>query len=139
MKRIELVVAVLVDLDSRVALQRRQQKSKFYPGMLSLFGGHLEKWESPEMAINRELYEELDITPQQTRLQFMLDKFFDAVVEYVEPIRVHIFQGDLPPDHTLKDGAMELYELSEALQLGDLVPTARAGLEHYADIKERGN
>jgi 8-oxo-dGTP pyrophosphatase MutT (NUDIX family) len=130
----EIAVAVLVTPEGEVALQRRREDSKVYAGMLSLFGGHVNKREGQVTAINRELEEELSVTPAQTRLMTLMRKKFAPVAEYERPIKVFVFHGRFPEGCTLAetDGAIEFYPLEEALQQPDLVPTARAGLQRYA-------
>ncbi|HVX24139.1 MAG TPA: NUDIX domain-containing protein [Candidatus Saccharimonadales bacterium] len=132
-ERIELALAVLIDAEGQVALQRRRADSKVYAGRLSLFGGHMNAGEQPLVAANRELDEELSVTFEQTRLKPLLEDEFDAVAEYADPIKVHIFQGYFPETYTIGecDGAVERYSLQDALWRSDLVPTARAGLEQY--------
>lgn len=56
-----LVVAVaLVDSDGRVLIAQRSEK-KSLPGLWEFPGGKVEKGESPEEALIRELHEELGI------------------------------------------------------------------------------
>jgi 8-oxo-dGTP pyrophosphatase MutT (NUDIX family) len=54
--------AIILTEDSRFVLQRRDNDPTIKnPGMVSLFGGHLDAEESFESAIRRELYEELHL------------------------------------------------------------------------------
>ena len=55
-------VALLVLEDGRYLLQQRDQKPGiFYPGHWGLFGGGIEPDETAEMALRRELHEELGL------------------------------------------------------------------------------
>ena len=47
----------------RVFLQKRSANAKRGPGRFAFFGGGIEKNETPEVALNREIKEELDFTP----------------------------------------------------------------------------
>ena len=58
MKKIELAGAVLLDKDGRILLMHRNTKDL---RQWELPGGKLEKNESPEQAMVRELKEELDV------------------------------------------------------------------------------
>ncbi|HJP96079.1 MAG TPA: NUDIX domain-containing protein [Candidatus Saccharimonadales bacterium] len=69
--------AVLLDKNSKVILQVRDQKSGIVnPGKTTLFGGGQEPDESPIHCIIRELQEELNlrITPQDAQLLGFIDK-----------------------------------------------------------------
>jgi 8-oxo-dGTP diphosphatase len=51
----------------RVLLGRRSDSRAYYPGCWDLFGGHVEPDETPEVALARELSEELGIVPLDAR------------------------------------------------------------------------
>jgi 8-oxo-dGTP diphosphatase len=58
-----VVAAALVDADGRVLLQQRPE-GKSLPGLWEFPGGKIEPGETPEMALVRELEEELGIVTQ---------------------------------------------------------------------------
>ena len=58
---IKVVAAVLLDRFNNITVCKRAQNSKHFPGSYEFPGGKVEKGESKEMAIIRELKEELNI------------------------------------------------------------------------------
>ncbi len=53
--------ALLLDKDKKFLLQHRDNNTKKFPNYWAFFGGKIEKGESPEQAVKRELREELGI------------------------------------------------------------------------------
>jgi len=71
----DAVAALLLDEEGRYILQLRDAKNEiFFPGHWGCFGGGVEQGEEPEVAIRRELHEELGFELKQakrfTRLEF---------------------------------------------------------------------
>jgi len=56
-------VAALIVQQQMILLGKRSAERAFYPNVWDVFGGHVEPDESYEQALQRELYEELGITP----------------------------------------------------------------------------
>jgi 8-oxo-dGTP diphosphatase len=56
-------VAALIVQQQMILLGKRSADRAFYPNVWDVFGGHVEPDESYEQALQRELYEELGITP----------------------------------------------------------------------------
>src|ERR1700681_2854286 len=70
------VALIVVGENERYLMQLRDQKPGiFYPGHWGLFGGALDPGETPEMAIRRELREELglEIGPARYFTEFLFD------------------------------------------------------------------
>lgn len=59
---------ILTDNKGRVLLQYRDNDAPRYPGLWGLFGGQIEKDETPELAVRRETKEEVGI--ELTDLKF---------------------------------------------------------------------
>lgn len=78
----------------------------FYPGYWGLFGGHLELGETPEIAVKRELKEEIGYCPP------VLSKF--GCYTSPEVIR-HVYYGSLEVD-------LQQLVLGEGWDLGLLTP-----------------
>lgn len=66
-KKIEVAIAILYH-DGCVFLQLRDDDPGIiHPGVWGFFGGHLEAGETPEVALGRELWEEIGFRPPQAR------------------------------------------------------------------------
>lgn len=83
---VRVTATALIVKEGRVLLGKRTSKLRF-AGMWDAFGGHLEKGETPEMALRRELQEELAI--EVTMTQFL------HVYEDVDPTSGETFRHDL--------------------------------------------
>ena len=63
------VGALIIDVQGRMLLQRRDTKTSIYfPGLWGVFGGSCEGSETPEAAIVREIREELSIGVSAVKL-----------------------------------------------------------------------
>ncbi|HEU5121430.1 MAG TPA: NUDIX domain-containing protein [Candidatus Saccharimonadales bacterium] len=70
---IEVCVIWLTLPNGDVVLQRRDRKTNVSPGMLGLFGGHIEAGESPEEAMKRELSEETSLDVSGLSIDFVVE------------------------------------------------------------------
>ena len=70
--------------DGKVLLVKRAPHMRFYPGVWDLFGGHIERDESPEDALRREAMEELGIEIESFHL-------LGTHQDPVEPAEVMVF------------------------------------------------
>ena len=57
----DVSLLLLYDEEKRILLQHREENIKRLPGYWAFFGGRIEKGETPEQALVREVKEELDI------------------------------------------------------------------------------
>ena len=52
--------AIVIDINNRFLLQQRDNKPGiWHPGLIGLFGGHMERGETPLQCVTREIYEEI--------------------------------------------------------------------------------
>ena len=105
------VAIAMIECDGRWLLQLRDDiEGIFYPGQWALFGGHLDPGETPEVALRRELEEEINWAGSD------LAPWFELRDE--QRIR-HFFRGPLAVPFgslTLLEGQdMVLAELDELL------------------------
>ena len=68
MKTLFVAACALIDADGRVLMAQRPD-GKDYAGLWEFPGGKIEVGETPEQAICRELYEELNVEPCEGCLQ----------------------------------------------------------------------
>jgi 8-oxo-dGTP diphosphatase len=73
---ISLAGAIIEHPDFGLLLQLRDDIAPNYPHHWGLFGGHMEAGETPDVAIWRELEEELQLTPQMVSA-WQLGQHFD--------------------------------------------------------------
>ncbi len=84
--RVEAVrcVAGALISDGKILLVKRSPRSRFYPNVWDLFGGHVEGTEALEDALRREAFEELQVKIGDFR---MIGTIYDPV----EPAEVSVF------------------------------------------------
>lgn len=73
-KLIPCVCFILVDKNSFL-VEQRSLKKKVDPGLVTIPGGHIEVGELPEVALKREVKEELNVRPVKFRLVAKLRYF----------------------------------------------------------------
>jgi 8-oxo-dGTP diphosphatase len=99
----EVAIAILYQ-DNRFLLQLRDDiPTIFYPGHWGFFGGHVEPGETPDIAVYRELQEEIGFDAPQ------LSRFKSYVTE--QQIVRHVYSGPLTVD-------IDDLILTEGLDLG---------------------
>lgn len=60
---VEVAIAILYSSDGFLMQLRDNIPGIFYPGHWGFFGGHLDPGETPEVAVKRELWEEISYIP----------------------------------------------------------------------------
>lgn len=109
--------------DNQFLLQLRDDLPQIrYPGHWAFFGGHVEAGETPEVAVQRELQEEIGYTPPQVR-------YFRSDLTDRKIIR-HVFYGPLLI-------APEKLELNEGQDLGlSTIEEVQQGYRYSVRLKE---
>ncbi len=134
---IKISVIWLVLPNGNVVLQRRDEKTDVSPGLLSLFGGHVEAGETPEEAMYRELSEEtsLDVPslsissagsaelphpndPAMTRTMY----FYKAAIDSDD---FDVFEGE----------GSETYSITELKGRQDLGSSVVYAINHLKDLR----
>jgi 8-oxo-dGTP diphosphatase len=97
----ELALCILQLPGDRFALQRRSKDVKMSPGLLGLFGGHIDPGELPENAVLRELGEETSLHIEELQISLVGRYEFsnDAVVVFLYKTNItdetfEVFEGD---------------------------------------------
>lgn len=62
-QRVHVAIAILHSSEQFLMQLRDNIPSIVYPGQWGLFGGHLEAGETPDIAVERELWEEINYVP----------------------------------------------------------------------------
>ena len=83
-----VAVAVIRYTDGNYIFQRRDFNTKNSPGMLGLFGGHIEN-EEPKTALLRELQEECSLRVNTDDLKFISMKIYDDLVAFYYLLNVN--------------------------------------------------
>lgn len=128
---VKVSIALLRLPDSRIVFQRRDPAARIGPGKLGFFGGHVEKGETFDEAIRRELKEETslggDSPPLSLILTYQLESDIgEGIVAFhlyealVESSTFEVYEGQ---------GA-EVYSREEALKRDDLTTSVKYALEH---------
>ncbi len=124
----------LLTLRGRYVLQLRDDKPGIAaPGLWGFFGGRVHAEESPEEAFQREIREELDISPVSIALFWHVDRyseFYERSVEY------WIFVSDIADvwdGHVVREGqaaGVFAYEELSGIRMHPFVPEV---LERHHD------
>lgn len=116
----EVVGALLVSLDNKVILQRRDGNTPYCPHMLGLFGGSVEGKENVYQAMRRELTEESSLDVPQLQLGLPIEQEYSSS-------RFYLFRMLIPVvEFEVKEGAgAETYSIQEALARPDTTRSVR--------------
>ncbi len=117
-------------------MQLRDEKPTISaPGAWSLFGGMIQKGETPLQTIKREIAEELCIEPGQFQPLGFKDYYSDFEKEV---IRTWFFSCEVTrlwPGHTLTEGQGAAVFAFEELSCLSMPPVMRQVLTHFHPIK----
>lgn len=119
--------------DEKFVFNRRGKDAPACPGMLGLFGGHIESGESPKEAAKRELGEETSIPVDELKLS-ILGEF--RMHEYGNK-HFHVFLAQIPnPNFEVYEGTgAEVYNLKDALNRTDLTDSTMHTLKNFMKDK----
>ena len=104
----QVAIAILYQANKFLLQLRDDKPTIYWPGQWAFFGGHLEPGEFPEVAMRRELIEEIGYAPAA------ITHFNSCLVEETGILR-HVFYAALIPDITS-------LELNEGMDLGLATP-----------------
>lgn len=127
--------AILFSACGQLILQQRDDvPGIIYPGLVSLFGGHLEPGEAPHQCVQRELEEEIGV-----RLPLAaLEPFFAFRTRFAEPsereveISIFIASGLRAETLLVTEGSLLLLPLPQAMQhFPRMTPTTSYALSEF--------
>jgi len=112
--------------DGKVILQRRTQDAPYAPGRLGIFGGWVEKGETVQECLVREIKEETSLDTEKLNIKEIDDFIIPKSVDFPDDRHFYLFSGEVS-DANFEvyegDGA-EVYELSELATRSDLTGSA---------------
>ena len=124
----DIVVIILRFPNGKLAVQRRDNKARRAPNLLTFFGGHVEAGESYRAAIKRELSEETSLHVTTLRIRFVAS----VGIPFREnpkriAIREHVFETSIPYEgfEVYEGTGAEAYNVSELRARTDLAPDAQ--------------
>lgn len=94
MQRISVVAGILIDKNKRLLLSQRQS-FKTFPLQWEFPGGKIVAGESPEMALIRELKEELNINAKQLKFFLKIEHDYDQLKVLIDFFLVNSWEGKL--------------------------------------------
>jgi 8-oxo-dGTP pyrophosphatase MutT (NUDIX family) len=123
----ELTVILFKLPDGRYVFQRRTGDAPYGPGLLSTFGGWLEKGETVKEGLLREIEEEVSLDTQKLKIRKVMDLVFPASEDFDRDRSFHIFEADIPSmDFEVYEGqGAEAYTPKVLLERQDVTGGAR--------------
>jgi 8-oxo-dGTP diphosphatase len=94
LQRISVVAGILIDKNKRLLLSQRQS-FKTFPLQWEFPGGKIVAGESPEMALIRELKEELNINAKQLKFFLKIEHDYDQLKVLIDFFLVNSWEGKL--------------------------------------------
>lgn len=131
MKEISIVQFILPD--GKIVLQRRDEDIKISPGLLGLFGGHVEAGESPSDALLREISEETSLNVDNLSIEYLASRELTHPNNSDSKIIVHFHKAIIDSDdfEVYEGQGSESYYVSELKDRHDLSPNAIYMIENF--------
>jgi 8-oxo-dGTP diphosphatase len=123
---IKVCLIWLVLPNGRVVLQRRDLRTNVSPGLLGLFGGHIEPGESPEAAIRRELSEETSLDVSKLAIEHIGDTELPHPNDRTIMRKLYFYKAAIDSDDfdVFEGAGAETYSVEELKKRRDLAPSA---------------
>jgi ADP-ribose pyrophosphatase YjhB (NUDIX family) len=117
----QLAVLLFVLPNGKIILQRRTLDAPKNPGLLGMYGGHIEEGESAESAVRRELEEETSL--KATNLHFEQVLVHD-IEQDKETRRYIVFRVEVMDDNfeTYEGEHKEVFSKDQIMKRDDLAP-----------------
>lgn len=133
MRQVSIILLTLPD--GRIVFQRRDKGAPRSPGLLGLFGGHVEEGESFDEAMIRELGEETSLDIHSLQWGHIQDYAFTPGGQ--SEAMFHLYWAEVPnADFEVHEGERaEVHTRKEALARDDLAPSCRYALTNI--LKEK--
>lgn len=118
--------------EGKLLLERRPDDARVYPGLWDLPGGHVERGETPEAALLREMAEELSIIPRRFFLAATQDDHDPATGTFYRHFVYIVLEwdGEIVQCERRK---VRWFRYEEALRLERLNPLIGFALQDFLD------
>jgi 8-oxo-dGTP pyrophosphatase MutT (NUDIX family) len=133
---IEVSVIWLVLPSGDVVLQRRDKKTNVSPGLLGLFGGHIEAGETPEVAIKRELSEETSLSIPDLNISWVASAELPHPNDSTVMRRLHFYRALIDSDdfNVFEGEGSETYSVAELKGRQDLASSVAYVINHMEEL-----
>jgi 8-oxo-dGTP pyrophosphatase MutT (NUDIX family) len=95
--KLRVVIIILYDLSKKFLLQHRSSDAKLMPDYWAFFGGEINERETPEQAVRRETYEELNyrlrsphLVKEQEFKEGSADGYMYVFIEYFDADKINL-------------------------------------------------
>jgi 8-oxo-dGTP pyrophosphatase MutT (NUDIX family) len=123
----EFTIILFVLPDGRLVLQRRTKDAPYAPGLLGIFGGGVEKGETPDECLIRELKEEVDLDTDKLVIESITDFVIPANKAFPKGRRFYLYKTSIENmDFDIYEGERaEAYSINELKKRHDLSDSAQ--------------
>lgn len=132
---IEVSVIWLTLPNGNVVLQRRDKKTNVSPGLLGLFGGHIEAGETPNAAIRRELSEETSLNISDLNISWVASVELPHPNDAAVMRKLHIYRAAIDSDDfdVFEGECSETYSIADLKDRQDLASSVMYVMDHLED------
>ncbi len=133
---VEVSVIWLVLPSGDVVLQRRDKKTNVSPGLLGLFGGHIEAGETPEEAIKRELSEETSLDVSSLTIDYITNTELPHPNNPTTRRKIYFYKTTIDSDNfnVFEGAGSETYSIAELKRRKDIASSAEYFLANLLDL-----
>lgn len=137
---IEVSVVWLILPSGDVVFQRRDKKTNVSPGLLGLFGGHIEAGETPEVAIKRELSEETSLNISDLNISWVTSAELPYPNDPAVMRRLHIYKASIDSDDfdVFEGEGSETYSIAKLKGRQDLASSVMYVIDHLEELNLSG-
>ena len=111
-------------------MQRKDEGAPTAPGLLALFGGHVEKGETNHRALVRELKEETSI-----KAELAFRPIGEFAIQENGHKKFYVFEADIADLHFefFEGAGAEAYAVADVLKRSDIAESAKLAVELLED------
>jgi len=119
----KVAVAMLIDKNGNLVMQRKDAWAPISPNMLAFFGGHIEEGEDPLNTLLRELDEETSLDIKGLKPEFIFEQVVENKDNKIRPVATFFLYKVVVEDDNFEvyEGAgAETYSLNELVKRNDI-------------------